>query len=225
MITNKWTYNLRVLGRKELKGWENEEGTIADSKIPEIVEAFTGMEKSKIFYLQQVHGVDSHEIKVDTQLPIQGDALYTQLPNYVLVIKTADCIPIFFWDKNNPLCGVVHSGWKGTKEKITNIVLDKLLTKISNISLSMYIGPCIRKQNYEIGEDVAFFFKEKYPESLANRGDKYLFGNDLVLKKDIECYKYSLEDSNICNFENSYFYSHRKKDKGRNLNLIWMNFS
>ena len=35
-----------------------------------------------------------------------------------LKIQTADCVPIFMVDKINRLIGLVHSGWKGTKNSI-----------------------------------------------------------------------------------------------------------
>src|SRR5699024_6504091 len=57
------------------------------------------------------------------------DALYTFEPNIVLTTFTADCVPVLFYEKASGLIGVIHSGWKGTVQSITEKVLLHLQTE------------------------------------------------------------------------------------------------
>ncbi|MCL6444778.1 MAG: polyphenol oxidase family protein, partial [Alicyclobacillus sp.] len=47
--------------------------------------------------------------------PVPGvDALVTQEPGLTLVVMSADCVPMLFFDPVQRAIGVAHSGWKGT---------------------------------------------------------------------------------------------------------------
>ena len=42
------------------------------------------------------------------------DALVTASPGVALSVRTADCVPILFWDPKNSVIGAAHAGWRGT---------------------------------------------------------------------------------------------------------------
>lgn len=222
ILTKFAKYNYLILGKKEISIYEKEDGSILDSEIPSIVKKFIPNPEIQIHYLQQTHGTDVIEIVETSSEVYSGDAYFTKEFNHIMVVKTADCIPIFFWNKRNPLCGVIHSGWKGTQKQIAPKLFSYLLGQDKTIELELFLGPSIRQKNYEIEDDVASLFRDQYPESLLTSGNKFLFGNDIVLKKDLSNFSFYLEDSNVCNREDNDYYSHRRKEKGRNLNLIWM---
>lgn len=216
--TTQANIHIKCIGKTEI-----ESNNLQDNSIKEIVHFFSKKDL-KVFYLEQEHGTQFHEISAQTNLPLIGDASYTTEKNIALVIKTADCIPLFFWSEEPRVIGAIHSGWRGTAKNITQIVCSELLHKFQLKNLNFFICPCIRQQHYEIDEDVALLFQEDYPQSLEKRGKKYLFGNDLVVKEQIQALplKTYLEDSEICNYSNTDYYSHRRKEKGRNLNFIYM---
>ncbi|MCX7998976.1 MAG: polyphenol oxidase family protein [Leptospiraceae bacterium] len=209
--------HINCIGKEDI-----ESHNLEDKTIPEIVKFFT-QKDLKVFYLEQEHGVQFYKIHSSTTLPLKGDAFYTTEKNLALVIKTADCIPLFFWS-NYPVIGAIHSGWRGTSQNIVQKVCIEVIQSFQLQDLYFYIGPCIRQNQYEVDYDVARLFEKDFPLSLKKYGNKYLFSNDSVTKQQILTLpiKTSLEDSGICNYLDSRFYSHRRKDKGRNLNVIYM---
>ena len=52
------------------------------------------------------------------------DGLITNLDNVALITKVADCQSILLYDYNKGVIGNIHSGWKGTLNKIINNALD-----------------------------------------------------------------------------------------------------
>lgn len=210
--------HINCIGKKEI-----ESNNLQTYSIEEIIYFFLG-KGLKVFYLEQEHGNRFHEITSCSSMPLKGDAFYTTEKNIVLVIKTADCIPLFFWSSEPPLIGAIHSGWRGTAKNITQKISSEVIQKFQLKSLNFFLGPCIRQPQYEIDKDVACLFESKYPESLQKHGNKYLFGNDLVVKRQIQTLPIEtyLEDCGICNYLNTNYYSHRRKEKGRNLNFIYM---
>ena len=69
---------------------------------------------------KQVHGdrviiVDEQNLNEETG---PADGLLTDLKGVALEIHTADCQSVFLYDPVRNVIGNVHSGWKGTVQKI-----------------------------------------------------------------------------------------------------------
>ena len=83
-----------------------------------------GISGKNIKVLNQVHGdkvlsvtkADSMSF-FDKDLP-SADGMYTAEPAVYLGMKTADCLPILFYNKQARVVAVVHAGWQGTVQKI-----------------------------------------------------------------------------------------------------------
>lgn len=79
-----------------------------------------------------------------SQIP-NTDGMITNLANINLVIYTADCMPISFYDPAQKVIGIAHSGWKGTIQDISKNILrtmsEKYGSQLSDIRVS--IGPSI----------------------------------------------------------------------------------
>lgn len=187
---------------------------------------FFNIPLENIYLLKQVHGDKSwNTSEIESGSLPEGDALYSAKEKEILIIKTADCMPLFFWSESRPLIGAVHSGWKGALSGIS----EKLFLKLNENSgysetFGGYLGPCIRMKSYEVSLDLAERFGNEYPECINFLNGKYYLGLDSFLKfrmkkNDI---KINIDDCEICAKENSAFYSHRAKDSGRNLNGIYM---
>jgi YfiH family protein len=220
------TIHFAVWGKeetKELEGISKEELTPA---IRNFVAKKLNISSKKVFLLEQVHGDTFYDTKNLSTLSAEGDALYTTQRNEVLIVKTADCMPLFFWSEIQQLIGVIHSGWKGTHLGISEKLLHHLQTQgYSPQSIHAYLGPCARKQNYEVGNDLFELFKEYSPEAISPKDNqKYLLGIDIVLRKRLIDNNLPIQftDSDICTMDDRNYHSHRCGDKGRNLNLIWM---
>lgn len=90
-----------------------------------------------------------------TKRPI-ADAIITDIKKTPIGVKTADCVPLLMYDLENNVIAAVHSGWKGTVQKIAVKTIKKMAevykSKPQNILIA--IGPSICGKCYSVGEDV-----------------------------------------------------------------------
>ncbi len=221
------TVHFSVLGKEETKELEGISKENLSMAIREFIAKKTGIAANKVFLLEQVHGDKFYNTKDLSNSLTEGDALYTTKLDEVLVVKTADCMPLFFWSEKEQLIGIIHSGWKGTDLGISEKLFLHLKSQGYSLeSIHSYLGPCARKKNYEVGEDLFTKFQEYAPEAIELKDNsKYLLGIDLVLRRRLIENKLPIHfvDSEICTIDDPNYHSHRCGDEGRNLNLIWMN--
>lgn len=95
------------------------------------------------------------------------DALVTDTPGVCLVAGFADCIPVFFIDTKRKAIGLAHSGWRGTVNDIVYETVKKMseLFGTDPVDIRAFVGPGICAGHYEVGNDVADEFKNKYPDA------------------------------------------------------------
>jgi len=81
----------------------------------------------------------------------------------VLVVRTADCVPLLAIDPVSHAVGCVHAGWKGTARDIQGRLVERFEKDLGVpprrliVAIGPHIGPCC----YEIQQDVASVFHEK----------------------------------------------------------------
>ncbi|WP_428387960.1 peptidoglycan editing factor PgeF [Mucisphaera sp.] len=117
---------------------------------------------------RQVHGSNVHldnddRVPVPDQAP-QADALITRDPRKIIVIRTADCVPILITTPDASLVAGIHAGWRGFVAEPQGIIracVTRFLeqTDTSASSLLAAIGPCISLLHFEVGTEVAEAFK------------------------------------------------------------------
>ena len=110
----------------------------------------------ELFWPDQVHSQEMHFIDALPDRRPTGDALATRLPGVFLIIKTADCLPLFLVDESQPVIAAVHSGWRGTQKRVAEHAVEQLQSHYGcrPSSLLAALGPCIGPACYEVGEDV-----------------------------------------------------------------------
>lgn len=160
------------------------------------------------------------------------DGFISKRDDIIMMTKYADCLPIFFLDKNQKIFGVVHSGWLGTVNQIIIKALDLLKKNFNtkNEDIVIVFGIGISAKNYEVKEDFVNKFKNFDEDlkkiSFIRKGNRIFFDNQLfnalILKK------YGIKEENIfcnnlCTFDNEDFFSYRreKKGDGRNASFIF----
>ncbi|HOP64800.1 MAG TPA: polyphenol oxidase family protein [Spirochaetota bacterium] len=193
-----------------------------------LLEKITGINSRNIVMLEQVHG-DSiihvvSEPSADQVAVAEADGLITAIRGVCLVIRTADCLPVFIYDPVQNVLGAVHSGWKGTLLDISGRCVEDMVriygSKPENINA--FIFPSIGPASYEVNNDVAKYFPDETEER-----DGRLFVN-LWLRVERSLIKEGLDKSRIfnpqiCNrINHGEFYSHRHGDLGRNLNYAFI---
>lgn len=134
------------------------------------VEAFSTRRDSELPYPvvqgHQVHGV--HIAVVDrpdlTRADLEGvDALVTTLPGCAIGVRTADCVPILLYDPKRRVVAAVHSGWKGTVQRISQKTLFLMNQEFGcrPEDIRAALGPAIGPASFQVGEEVVQFFKEQ----------------------------------------------------------------
>lgn len=92
------------------------------------------------------------------------DALVTEEPGVLLIIQTADCLPILYWDPETGLLGASHCGWKGVYAGLAGAAARAMIERgARRETLEAWIGPCIRAANYETGPELVERFRAAFP--------------------------------------------------------------
>ena len=139
----------------------------------------------------------------------------------ILLVQTADCVPIFIIDNLKGLMGLVHSGWKGTYQNIIKSALSIFFDRGSKKSnIIIYLGPSIKECCYEIKEDVSKYFDKKY---IINKNSTLYLNlldkiKDDILLENID--NNNVYTSKVCTFEDQEYYSYRRNNDGRIYSVI-----
>ena len=84
-----------------------------------------GIRPEECVFPEQVHS-DHVEVTMESGIIKQTDAVITNKPNLFLTVQTADCLPVFLYDARFRVCGLVHSGWRGTAGNIVGKTVLKM---------------------------------------------------------------------------------------------------
>jgi YfiH family protein len=189
----------------------------------------------KLVFLDQIH---SDIIQVIDNIPeekLKGDAMITGLPFLLLIIKTADCLPVLIVDESQKMVAAVHCGWRGTSKRVVQKVIQRMkdLYGCHPSSLLAALGPCIGHECYEVGENVYHSFEQEglSTGSFRNhplRRRKYLFdlkGANLSQMVSVGVEEKNVFSADICTHCHENLPSFRRdKDKaGRTLSFIGIN--
>jgi YfiH family protein len=95
------------------------------------------------------------------------DALISQTPKILLVVKTADCVPILLGDPKTGAFAAIHAGWRGTSSSIVMCATEQLQSEYGTraADLRAALGPAANSCCYEVGGEVVKVFKERFPQS------------------------------------------------------------
>lgn len=160
------------------------------------------------------------------------DGFITQRKDIVLMTQYADCLPIYFYDTENKVIGVSHSGWKGTFSEIGIKTLELMEknydSQRKNILIGMGIG--ISCDKYEVGDEFYQNFKEKFGDEFLDKSFKFingkwhfdntLFNRENFIKNGI--LEKNIIISNECTFKNERFHSFRRdRNSCRNAGIIF----
>jgi len=80
------------------------------------------------------------------------DALITREKNLSLVIRVADCGPVWIHCEKTGAIGLVHSGRKGTEAGVVGVTIRRMREEFGSEPSSMMalLGPCIRPPHYDV---------------------------------------------------------------------------
>ncbi len=123
-----------------------------------------------IVALKQIHStrvvmINSHR-EPGALEQTEGDALVTNQPQTLIVVRTADCVPVLLVDKATGVVGAIHAGWRGTVDGIVSKTIRACVEAFGANAEQMHlaIGPSIGPCCYEVDEPVIGPLRTRYPE-------------------------------------------------------------
>lgn len=171
------------------------------------------MTKPFQFHTDKVITID--EVKTAEQIG-EIDGLLTDKKGIVLASTNADCILYLVFDKKKRVIGNIHSGWRGSYQRIIEKAIDVMMEKYNSNpkDIIVCIAPSIRKCCFEVSQDVKDMFEKRFSflpniDEFIVKGKKegkfYVdtvgINNELLLAKGI--LKENIHDSKICSVDNS----------------------
>ncbi len=154
------------------------------------------------------------------------DGLVTDERGIALIIFTADCIPLLFFDPKNGVIAASHAGWRGTAKNIGGKTVRMMSAHYGSRpeDIVVAIGPGIGKCCFEVDADTADNFDEKY--RIAKPNEKYnvdLWGanRDFIAAEGVKPENiYISEECTICKSDVYYSYRTHKEHTGRQAAFI-----
>ncbi len=139
------------------------------------------------------------------------DGLITNKSKFVLSTTNADCILLLFFDPITKTIANVHSGWKGTLQRISVKTIEKMEKEFNCMpeNIICCICPSIRKCHFEVDKDVKEQFENEFKdinisnsiEIMDKQLNKGKWNIDTVLINKILLKKEGLKEENIIDSE------------------------
>lgn len=197
-----------------------------DAKNSEDVEkicAEYGFNYKNLMFNTQVHGADVRIVKTEEDSlnnGLEADGLVTNIKKVPLLIFTADCVPLVFYDKIEGVVALAHAGWRGTFGNIAEEIVKTLTTKFSsNVeNIKVIIGPSVSAESYEVSEELVEKFAVHNIENYYKKRDGSYFLdlwkiNEALLEKT-GIRKDNIVLMNLCTVkDNDKFFSYRLDEK------------
>jgi hypothetical protein len=123
----------------------------------------------EIILTRQTHSANIRFVQQNDENLENYDALITDKHDLTLGIKTADCAPICFSDKER--VGIAHIGWRG----LCLGLIEKMLAQFNGADLQVYVGPFLN--SFEIQKDFCYDkLKQKFGGKFFHEeSDKFIF--------------------------------------------------
>ena len=205
-----------------------------------------GFEIKGIVKPHQTHTDRIEIVKAKGEKFDEVDGVMTKRRGITLCTTSADCTTLLFFDPVEKIIADVHSGWRGTIQKIGMKTVLKMQKEYESKpeNIICCICPCIKKCHFEVDEDVKelFYNEFKYTgkiDEIINQGrteknelgimQKYNIDTTLLnilLLKEVGLKQENIIDSGICtvcNPEDFHSYRVDKDESGRNGAFICLN--
>ena len=146
----------------------------------------------------------------------ETDGIVTNKKNLILSTTNADCILLLLFDPIKKVIANVHSGWRGTLQRISTKAIEKM-EKEYNCNpkdIICCICPSIRKCHFEVEKEVKDMFEEEFKSIVEKNNiiteiisskkwtiDTVLINQIILEEKGLK--KENIIDSKICSVCNS----------------------
>ena len=176
----------------------------------------SGINDNAVISANLVHGNHVEVVAgVDIKIIPETDALITKESKILLAVTIADCVPVFFYEKERGIIALAHAGWRGVVGNILKNTVEEI-SKIGGDVNNLYValGPGINECHFEIKEDVLGMFAN-YSESIVKRDGK-IFVNlkGIIIKQliGLGIKEVNIENNETCTFEAENLFSYRRSN-------------
>lgn len=177
-------------------------------------------------WIQQVHGTGV--VRLPDGAGTQADASYTETPEQVCAILTADCLPVLLCDRAGDRVAAVHAGWRGLADGVLENAVNLFPEPTQVLA---WLGPAIGQAAFEVGPEVREAFLKIDPGASAAfrpavirrnhyQADLYVLARRRLGNAGVS----AVYGGGQCTFSDSdrYFSFRRDGHTGRMASLIWL---
>lgn len=193
-----------------------------------------GVSQDHFAFTEQVHGcqVIVAAAGISQDRAEKADALVTNTPGLLLIIKTADCVPVFFFDPVTKSAGVAHAGWPGLAQDVVGETIKAMTAHFHTnpADLLVAVGPAICVHHYDVStvsdDRVAQFetqFGAASPVIQRKNGktafDLPLAAKELALRQGVNAG--NIELSGVCTYEQANYWASYRREGANLKHDIW----
>lgn len=179
----------------------------------------------------QTHGAQTVEVgeerrgagalQLESSIP-DTDGLVTNRQDTMLMLFFADCVPIYFFDKEKQAFGIAHAGWRGTVQNIATKMVQKFQEMYDSkpYNIHVAIGPSIGACCYQVDQRVMdavnnVLHNEGHAVAKADGSQHYRLDlkkmNQILLER-AGILSSHIEVSELCtSCQSHYFFSYRRE--------------
>lgn len=115
----------------------------------------------KLTWMTQTHSTICHTVNEDLHFnALEGDGLVTQTRGHVLMMMTADCLPVVLGNADGSEIANLHAGWRG----LANGIIENTIQTMQTQPTWAWLGAAISQPCFEVGAEVKQAFCNQYPE-------------------------------------------------------------
>jgi YfiH family protein len=161
--------------------------------------------------MEQVHGA---RVALAGGTREQCDAVVTDRPDVVLMVRVADCVPVLLADPAAGVIGAAHAGRNGVRDGVVGACVGRM-RDLGATTITAWVGPHVCGSCYEVPLDLQQEVTAVEPATLAQTswGTPSL---DLGAGVHAQLTRAGVEvvDVSRCTLESADLYSHRRDGAG-----------
>jgi polyphenol oxidase len=175
-----------------------------------IVCSALGAEAGNLALNFQMHSTIVNRAEAGVRGNAEGDAIWTDEPGVPVAALAADCVPVALARREGaPGVAVAHAGWMGLLAGVLENAVETLGGGVE-AAIGPSAGPCC----YEVGEEVARPYRQRFGDAIMVGGNLDLWrAAELTLNEAGVETVHRVDLCTICNPER--FFSHRRDGKPR----------
>ncbi|MBI4226037.1 peptidoglycan editing factor PgeF [Candidatus Roizmanbacteria bacterium] len=122
----------------------------------------------RLIILEQIHSTNievfqESEYQEQVEKLEDKDGVITNLPEVILIVRNADCVPLVFLDKLKGVIGISHQGWRGSLKKMSIKMVEQMTQLgVEKENLRVAIGPAIGACCYDVDDDRYYSFLQEF---------------------------------------------------------------